>query len=674
MAESPEIKQSGRLLRITSALGVDTLVLRRLVATEAIGQPFRIEAEVLSALADLLPRDLLGTSITCTVAMPDQPERHFHGMVRGFARTGGEARGLMTYRLEAVPRLWNLTRTADCRIFQDQSTQDILGTLFQEGGVAPVRFGTLPGAPRPYCVQFHETDFAFASRLLDEIGGGYFFEHTNAAHTLAVTGENADFPLVPGEPVVVRAERQSADAVLGWRLSSSLQPGTHVAHDFDMLRPQALLRATTPTRLATTPDPAEWEVFHWAAGQAMQPDARPAERAMEQDEALADTAEGETQVAALFAGGRLRVQEGLDGSVAPWLLTMVRHEAVDGTQLAGDGIATYDNRFIAIPAGRTWRNPAPRPRPAMPALQSALVTGPDGEEQHCDRYGRVKVHFLWDRAGGRGQNSSCYVRVSQPWAGKWGGAWFLPRIGDEVLVGFLDGDLDRAVVLGSLHNDDAMPPWALPTHVTRTGIRSRSIKGGARGTANIMGFDDKKGEEQLYLQAEKDMVVLVKNLLSSKVQGNEVREVTGESADLSDGKRTTTIKGDETLKVTQGHRATTIGMGNDALEVSRGNRETTVKMGNDTLTVSMGNMTIEVSLGNIAIKAAVGKVTIEGMQGVVLKGGPMSSVEVMPEGVTISGLKITTDAKLLHENKGTIKQHTGQGMAKFGGAITMIGG
>ena len=674
MTVSPGITQSGRLLSITSALGADVLVLRRLVATEAIGQPFRIEAEVLSARADLTPGDLLGTSITCSVAVPDQPVRHFHGMVRCFARSGGEERSLTTYRLEAVPRLWNLTRTTDCRIFQDQSAQAILTTLFHEGGVASVRFGTLPSTPRPYCVQFHETDFAFASRLLDEIGGGYFFEHASGGHTLAVTGENADFPLVPGAPLVVRAERNSPDAVVGWKLSSSQQPGTHAAHDFDMLKPLALLQASTPTRLTTTPNPAEWEVFHWAAGQTMQPDARPAERAMEQDEALADIAEGETQVAALFAGGRLRVTEGLEGTVAPWLLTQVRHEATDETQLLGDGTATYDNRFIAIPASRTWRNPAPRPRPAMPALQSALVTGPDGEEQHCDKYGRVKVHFLWDRAGTRDQNSSCYVRVAQPWAGKWGGAWFLPRIGDEVLVGFLDGDLDRPVVLGSLHNDGAMPPWALPAHITRTGIRSRSTKGGARGTANIMGFDDKKGEEQLYLQAERDMLVLVKNLLTSTIQGNEVREVTGASADLSDGKRTTTIKGDETLKVTQGNRTTTIGTGNDTLEVSQGNRETTVKMGNDTLTVSMGNMTIEVSLGNISIKAAVGKVTIEGMQGVVLKGGPTSSVEVMPEGVTISGLKITTDAKLLHENKGAIKQHTGQGMAKFGGAITMIGG
>ena len=569
MAGSPDIKQSGRLLRMTSPLGADVLILRHLVVTEAIGRPFGIEAEVLSARTDLAPKDLLGKSITCIVAVPEQPERYFNGMVRGFARVGGAERELTTYRLEAVPLLWNLTRTVDCRIFQDQSVQDILGKLFQESGVAPVRFGTLPGTPRPYCVQFHESDFGFASRLLDEVGGGYFFEHSAADHTLAVCGENADFPLVPGDAAVVRPDRNSADAVVNWKVYGSLQPGTHVAHDFDMLKPAALLQATAPTKLTTTTNAADWEMFRWAAGQTVQPDARPAERGMEQDEVQADTGQGDTQIAALFAGGRLKLKEGLEGTTATWLLTAVRHEAMDETQLVGDGASTYANSFVAIPAERAWRNAAPRPRPAMPALQSALVTGPSGEEQHCDKYGRVKVHFLWDRAGTRDQNSSCYVRVAQPWAGKWGGAWFLPRIGDEVLVGFLDGDLDKPVVLGSLHNDEAMPPWALPAHVTRTGIRSRSTKGGARGNANIMGFDDKKGEEQLYLQAEKDMVVLVKNLLSSKIQGNEVHEVTGESADLPAGKRTTTIKGDETLTVTQGNRSTTIGTGNDTLEVSR---------------------------------------------------------------------------------------------------------
>lgn len=673
MAGAPDIKQAGRLLRITSPLGENVLVLRRLLVSEAIGRPFSFEADVLSLRADLTPKDLLGKTVTCTLALPDQPERHFHGLVRSFGRIAGHTRELTSYRLEAVPQLWSLSRTADCRIFQDQSVQDILTTLFNEGGVAPVRFGTLPGAPRPYCVQFNETDFDFASRLMDEVGAGYFFEHAAGEHTLAVTGENADFPQIPGGAMVVRADRHDAAAIVDWQVFGTLQPGQQVAHDFDMLKPSSLLQATEPTRLPT-PNAADWEIFRWGAGQAAQPDAKPAALAMEQAEVQADTARGSTQSPALFAGGRLKVQEGLGGEEASWLLTAVRHEALDETQLAGDGQSSYANSFVAIPADRAWRNAAPRRRPLMPSLQSAIVTGPAGEEIHCDKYGRVKVHFLWDRAGKRDDTSSCYVRVSQPWAGKWGGTWFLPRIGDEVLVGFLDGDQDKPVVLGSLHNDEAPTHYGLPGANTRSGITTRSSKGGSKDNANLLRMEDKKGSEEILIHAERDMNVEVERQLKTTVGGDELRDVVGDHADQGTGHRTTTIKGNETLTVKEGNRATTIKMGNESLEVSQGNREATVKMGNDKLTVSMGNLTIEVSLGNIAIKAAVGKVTIEGMQGVVLKGGPMSSVEVMPDGVTISGLKITTDAKLLHENKGAIKQHTGQGMAKFGGAITMIGG
>jgi type VI secretion system secreted protein VgrG len=290
-------------------------------------------------------------------------------------------------------------------------------------------------------------------------------------------------------------------------------------------------------------------------------------------------------------------------------------------------------------------------------VQSAIVTGPAGEEQHCDEYGRVKVHFLWDhRDDKKDETSSCYVRVMQPFGGAWGGGWFLPRIGDEVLVAFQGGDPDRPVIVGSLYNADGKPPWTLPGHITRSGFRSRSTKTGDRSTANILGFDDKKDSEQLYLQAQKDYLELVKNQKKVTVQGNEIREVTGSSQDQSDGKRTTTIKGDETLEVKQGNRAATI------------------SMGNETLTVKMGNMEVKVSLGNITIKADLGSITMEALQGITLKGGPTSSIEIAPAGITLKALKIDTNADLMNQTKGAIEQQSGSGMQKIGGAITMIGG
>jgi len=676
MSEAIDIKQARRLLRIVSPLGKDVLILRRLTVTEAIQRPFLIEAEVLSARTDLQPGDLLGKAVTITLAPDGQPQRHFNGMVRAFGVAGMEDRTLARYRLEAVPLLWNLTRTADCRIFQDKSVKEILETLLSEGEVAPNRFGTLPTSPRPYCVQFNETDFDFLHRLLDEIGGGYFFEHSENDHTLAITGAQADFPQVPGPSLVIRGEADRAEAVTRWQIQGALRPGKHVAHDFDMLKPSALLQAEATTILSS-PNASSWEMYRWPGGQTVRPDGDMAKLPMEQEEAGADQAQGDSQTVALFAGGRVKIKEGLAGEEKPWLITTIRHEAVDETHLADGGEATYTNTFTVIPADRTWRNLAPRPRPMMPALQSAVVTGPAGEEIHCDAKGRIKVQFHWDRYGRKDENTTCYIRVMQPWAGgaspKFHGAWFLPRIGDEVLVGFLDGDPDRPVVLGSVHNEDMVPVFGLPGENTRSGIITRSSKEGGGDNANMLRFDDKKGSEEVYVQAEKDMNLLVKNQLKSTVKGNEIREVTGESQDQSDGKRTTTIKGDETLTVQQGNRETTISQGNDTLTVSMGNRETTISQGNDTLTVSMGNLQITCSAGSIAIKASAQSVTIEGMTGVTLKGGPTSSIEVKPEGITLKALKITTQADLLHDNKGAIKQHKGDGVAKFGGSLTMIG-
>ena len=688
----PDITQAGRLLGITSPLGQDTLILRRLTVLEALGRPFVIEAEVASADGTLKPKDLLGKMIGCTIAAPGQPKRLFHAMVRSFARVGGHARDLTVYRLEAVPPLWNLTRTMDCRIFQDKSVKDIAQTLLEEAGVAPVEFRSLPATARPYCVQFNETDFSFLGRLLDEVGGGYFFQQAEADCTLVLTGSNADFPTARGEALVVRALADRPDSVTNWRVQGTLQPGKHQSNDYDMLKPSQPGESTAPT-LLETPNAGDWEMFSWAAGQTVRPEGPPAKLLMEQDEAQADQAQGDTQCAALFAGGRVKVREGLEGTEANWLITALRHDAVDETQLVSGADATYANSFVAIPADRVWRNPNARPRPMIPALQAAVVTGPSGEDIHCDKYGRVKVHFLWDRAGATDETSSCYVRVAQPWAGKWGGAWFLPRIGDEVLVGFLEGDVDRPVVIGSLYNDEAMQnadvPGALPGNMTRSGFTSRSSKGGGAATANQFRFEDKKDAEEVFLQAERDLNVVVEKQLSTTVGGDEIRKVEGTHKDQDTGHRTTTIKGNETLTVTEGNVATTIDQGdetrtitngqrtteikgNETLTISSGDRKTTIDSGKDTLTVSKGDLEITVSMGKITIKAAASTVTIDGALGVTLKSGP-SSIKVEPAGITLKALKISTAADLLHENKGVIKKHTGDGMLKMGGAITMIG-
>jgi type VI secretion system secreted protein VgrG len=654
--------QDERLLRVKTALGPDLFVLRRLSVVEALEQPYVIQGELIAAdpETEIGATDILGTTITCSIVWAQRGlTRHFHGVVSAFGSVDVAQRGNRVYRFEAVPAFWLLTRTMDCRIFQEKSVQQIIQSVVDERGVGSVTFTHMPSGTRPYCTQYNESDFDFIHRLLDEIGGTFFFEHGESTDGWTITGDAAGFPTAEGDPLVVRGEPDRPNAVTGWSSFFVVQPAGHKNWDFDNLKPSQQPMAEAPTALAGSDLTANLKLYRWPGGQSVRPDATPgtADLRMRRHEAGHETWSGRSEAALLSPGQKVQVQVGVAGSPESWLVTAVTHDAHDETHATGGSAAAYSNSFSCIPASRPWRSPVHRPRPVVAGVQSAIVTGPAGEEQHCDEYGRVKVHFLWDhRDDKKDETSSCYVRVMQPFGGAWGGGWFLPRIGDEVLVAFQGGDPDRPVIVGSLYNADGKPPWTLPGHITRSGFRSRSTKTGDRSTANILGFDDKKDSEQLYLQAQKDYLELVKNQKKVTVQGNEIREVTGSSQDQSDGKRTTTIKGDETLEVKQGNRAATI------------------SMGNETLTVKMGNMEVKVSLGNITIKADLGSITMEALQGITLKGGPTSSIEIAPAGITLKALKIDTNADLMNQTKGAIEQQSGSGMQKIGGAITMIGG
>lgn len=673
-----QLLQDDRLLKVTTAIGPDAFLLRRLAVTEVLEQPHVIQGELVTADAALVvtAEDLLGTAIWCTLTAKESGEtRHFHGVISAFGILGSTLHDRRLYRFEAVPAAWLLSRSMDCRIFQEKSVEQIIQTIVDDRGVGPVSFKHMPGGTRAYCTQFNETDLDFIQRLLDESGCTYFFVQGESTDGWTVIGDAAGFPSEDGE-LDIRADIDRPNAVAGWTALNVVQPSQHKAWDFDNLKPSALLQGEAPTSLPTKEMTAKLEVYRWPGGQAVRPDATQAtaDLRMTRNEAAGETWTGQSRRGSLSPGQKVKIGDGFGGDAKPWLLTAVTHDAVDETALVDGGTADYRNSFTCIPGDRRWRSPVRRPRPAIAGVQSAIVTGPSGQEIHTDQYGRVKLHFLWDhRDDKKDDTSSCWVRCMQSYAGAWGGTWTLPRIGDEVLVAFQDGDPDRPIVIGSIYNADGKPPWDLDSHNTRSGFRSRSTPQGSRETSNMVGFDDKKDSEQFYLQAQKDYLELVKNQKKVTVKGNEIYDVTGESSDQADGKRTTTVKGDESLEVKQGNLITKVTQGNETREISMGNRETTIKMGNEKLTVSMGNMEVTVSMGNITIKAALGAITIDAMQGITLKGGPTSTIEIMPTGITFKSLKIATQADLMNETKGAIEQQSGQGMQKVGGAITMIG-
>lgn len=629
MSGTVNVTQSERLLEIATPLGKDALILRRLSVEEEIGQPFTITAEVLSQDMGISPSALVGKPITCTITAAHVPARHFHGIVRSFTRQSAIGRGYAAYMLVAVPRLWQLTRTSDCRIFQQKSVKQICTTIFGEHDVAPVRWGgSVPTQPRNYCVQFNETDLTFTRRILEEAGCGFFFEHKAGDHTLVVCGANSDYPMIPGEAQVVRTDHGLTGTLTAFQPESALQPGRVATQDFDGLKPGTPLRAQAST-LLNSPGAAGFEMFSWPGGQAVQPEGDLSKLGMEGYEAQADVASAEGTDPTIFAGGRVKVKGGIDAAgTATWLVTKAVHQAFDETQLAGGGSAGYSSSLRMIAAERVWRPPVIRPRPMMPGLHSAIVTGPSGEEIHCDEYGRVKVHFLWDRAGKTDDTSSCWVRVMQSVAGAWGGSWQLPRVGDEVMVGFLDGDPDRPVVIGSMYNAEHKQVQGLPANKTQTWFRSRSSKGGGASNYNEVRFEDKKGSEDFILQAEKDKNELVKNDRTEKV----------------DGKHTETVKLDRTATVTQG---------------------------NDSLTVKQGNHTMTVEMGNIAEKASLGKIEIEAMQSITLTCG-QSKIHMTPVGITIEAMQIDVKAQLMLNTQGLMATHKADAIMTIQGGLVMI--
>lgn len=641
-----QIKQDPRLLRIDSPLGKDALILRKLRVTEAIFAPFRMEGEVLSSNANLKPEDLVDKLITCTVQRKDAASRAFNGYVRSFGRAGALGRGYTIYQFEAVPKLWNMTRTSDCRIFQRESVEQIAKKLLEEAGVTEFSWScSAPTQPRDYVVQYNETDWDFLHRLLAEVGIGYCFRHSPGKHEVVFCNAAADWPNVPGNALTVHPTDIREDTLSSWQPKGSVQVGKVVSVDTDLLKFKGRAEKTQTTTL-TQSNKDKWEVYLAPGGQAAQTDVDPARTLMEAAEAQAETISASGKDPDLFAGGKVKIKTAMEGAATEtFLITEIVHEAYDETQLNAKGTDDYRNSITVIKGDRVWRPRQPRGRPTMPGLQRAMVTGKAGEEIWVDANGRIKVQFLWDRYGKKDENSSCWVRVMQPLAGGWGGTWFLPRIGDEVLVAFIDGDADRPVVVGSLYNAEGKPPWALPDNMTKNGIRTKSSKGGGAENFNMISLDDKKGSEHFEVQAEKDLTILVKNDRTETVKRHRKETI--------DGKHTEEVKLDFSTKVTQG---------NQELIVNKGNIDTKA---------DMGNISTLAKMGNIDTKASLGAITIEAMQSITLKVGP-SKITMDMSGITLEAVTITSKGTMMVATEAPMIKETAMGMVKIQGGIVFI--
>lgn len=651
-----------RLISITTPLAKGELIPVRLSATERLGLPYSIEVEVLGSDPTLNAAKLLTQPIAASLTQPvdgARVVRHFHGLVAEFHRLGPAESGRTLYRLVAVPGIWRLGLKQNCRIFQDKTVQSIVNTVLGEHDQPTPKWGIVPALePIPYCTQFNETDLQFVSRLLEEHGLTYYFTHTASAHTLCISSTAPGFPVFVGGDVVARHESPHFHHLDGWRQVDRARPASVGFFDMDGERsqPSVVLSKASDTR-AYAGEPAMWaagKLYRWPGGMATRPGVDSAAVAMGEEETDAQDHEATARDPRFCAGVRMAVGVLLDDGTEKkqqYVVTAVQHEATDASTLrAGSGgTETYRGALHLAAASRTWM-PEPRHRrPVMAGLYSAKVTGPGGEKIHVDEFGRIKVKFRWDRLGADDDTSSCWVRVAQSAAGAWGGTWFLPRVGDEVLVAFLDGDPDRPVVTGSVYGKDAKPPFEPGTNRAQSGIRTRSYKSDSADDANIFRLDDKAGSEEVLLHAQKDLKV--------EVEHDEVRTI--------DHDQTETVKNARTVTIKDSH---------DTLTLEKGNRSTTLKTGNDTLTLDKGNETHTIKMGDCTVKCDMGSITLEAMQKITLKVGS-NTIVIEQSGITTKGVMITEKSQTTHKTEALMVQVKASGMAEVdGGGMTMVKG
>lgn len=576
------LTQQHREVEITTPLGPDELMLSDMTCTEELGRLFNIDLELVSEKDTIAFEDLLGEKVSIRLEVAKDTPRFFHGHITRFSQSHYEG-GFAVYQATVRPWLWFLTRTSDCRIFQNQTVPDIVKEVFRDLGYTDFE-EKLSGSYREwdYCVQYRETDFNFVSRLLEQEGIYYYFKHEESKHTLILSDAYSahepypgfeTIPYYPPDESTVREEEH----ISSWHITKQVQPGTYALNEFDFERPKTNLKVNSA--VARSHSESEYEIYDYPGEYVDSGDGENyAQLRIEELHTQHEQLQAQSDARGICAGSLFTLSEyPREDQNREYLIVSATHSvhSDDYGSSGGGGETMYSNNFVSIESKTPYRASRSTPKPMVQGPQTAIVVGPSGEEIHTDKYGRVKLQFHWDRYGKSDENSSCWVRVSHVWAGKNWGVIHTPRIGQEVIVEFLEGDPDRPIITGRVYNGDEMPPYELPANKTQSGIKSRSSKGGGGGNFNEIRMEDKMGEEQLYVHAEKNQENIVENDETTSVGhdrtedvgndekidiGNDRTETVGNNEDITIGvNRTEAVGADETISIGSS-RSVTIGL------------------------------------------------------------------------------------------------------------------
>ncbi len=633
-------KQENRLIAIDTPLGEDVLLLQGFSGHEAVSRLFSFQLDLLSQKNSISFQDLIGQKVTIRVTLFDGSERYFHGHVSRFAQSGSDLR-FTHYQMEVVPWLWFLTRNADCKIFQNMTIPDIIQKVFKDRGFQDFKSSlTATYEPREYCVQYRETDFNFISRLMEQYGIFYFFQHEKSKHTLVLGDSPSVFQACPDQSKVrfdlATSALDTSDVINGWHMEQELRTGKYSLTDYNFETPSTSLLSGEPTVVSVGGNTA-YEIYDYPGEYLNQSQGSAlAKTRMQEEEASHLVVSGSGLCRAFTCGYTFELEDHYRSDMNDnYLLTEVQHVASVGTTYSldsGGSGESYSNHFTCTQAKVPFRPARITPKPFVQGPQTALVVGKSGEEIWVDKYGRIKVQFYWDRVGKKNEDSSCWIRVSQPWAGKnWGSMW-IPRIGQEVIVSFLEGDPDRPIITGRVYNAEQDVPYKLPEHQTVSTFLSRSSKGGNNANFNEIRFEDKKDSEQIFINAEKDMDHRVENDSREYIGANRHLIVKKDQQELVEGTKHGHVKGDHLEKID----------GNMSLQVTSDQNE---KIGGGYSLQVGGSVDEKVSNKHaidagqeIHLKAGM-KVIIEAGVQLSLKG-PGGFVDIGMSGVTIQGTMV----------------------------------
>ena len=622
-----QVTQDNRSISISDfALGKDTLLLSSFTGAEHVSDLYSFTVELFSENKEIKPEQIIAKAGTVTIHSFEK--RFFNGYISQFSLGEINENNLRGYTLTMVPWLWFLTKTNNHRIFQEKTTKDIVTQIFKDLGFNDYEFKAQGGKKREYCIQYNESDYDFISRLLEEDGIAYFFKHDEQKHVMVIVEQQNAYEDCKETDLEFSKGSNTKSQISRWESDFNFQKGQWTLNDYNFKEPDKNLIINTKSN-SKFANNAKYEHYEYPSLYDTASGSDLVKLRMEAEEASINIVNADSNCSSFYAGGAFKLaKHALKSEKGKYVILSVTHSVSDTSYLVNSSsdMEEYNNTFECIPADVHFRPKQKHKRPVMRGPQTAVVVGPKGEEIYIDEHGRIKVQFIWDREGKKDENTTCFIRVVQSWAGnKWGSS-FIPRIGHEVIVDFLDGDPDKPLVTGSVYNGKNKPVYSSKT---QSGVKTRSTKNGTSDNFNELRFEDKKGGEQIYIHAERNF--------DARVENDETHTV--------DNDRTKTIKHDENSTIENDRNKSVNNNQTEKIKVDK-----TITVGGDHQETVKSNMTIHVD-----------KDLKESISG--------EYTEHVTKDYSLHAKTITMDA----DDKITIKTGSSQIVMKSNGDITISG-